>query len=189
MLFRSNTLDLIVIQSDLHQIVQIFLLRVYMIILIFLCLQNILFCGGSTPIWIKRFLTSQNIEIRVTQAILHQFPRFFMSRAHKDIPEFSVYSEYFISWGDRRYRFYKVVESMSHIKNLKRLTSLMGSKEGRHSKIFSFSHFWSLSGYLSPRSLGYPHFPFLPCRDRNQVSMVVRATSPWSQDLHLLFSI
>ena len=96
-----------------------------------------------------------------------------------------LYSEYFISWGDRCYRFYKVVESMSHIKNLKRLTSLMGSKEGRRSKIFSFSHFWSLSVV----SLSYPQFPFLPCRDRNQVSMVVRARSPWSQDPHLSFSI
>ena len=129
------------------------------------------------------FLTPQNIEIHVTQAILHQFPQFILSCVQKNIPELSVYSKYFILWGERHYRFYKVVESTSHIKNLKRLTSLMGSKEGRHSKVFSFSHFWSLSGYLSPRSLGYPRFPFLPYRDpgfhgcQGRFSMISRSSS------------
>ena len=144
---------------------------------------------GQDQLWIKMFLTPQNIEICVTQAILHQFPWFFLSHVNKNILEYSVYLEYFILWGDRRSRFYKVVESMCHNKNLKRLTPLMGLKEKRHSKLFSFSHFWSLSGYLSPRNLGYPKFLFLPCRDRNKVSMVVRARSPWSQDPHLSFLI
>ena len=157
------------------------------LILIFLHLQNILFHEGTSPV----------MNSKVSAPLKHQnpcnlgnsapIPQFFLSHVQKNIPEFSVYSEYFISWGDRRYIFYKVVESTSHIKNLKRLTSLMGLKEGRHSKVFSFSHFWSLSGYLSFRSFGYPQFPFLLCRDRNKVSMVVRAISPWSQDPHLSF--
>ena len=106
-----NILDLVVIQSDLHQIVQIFLLRVYIINSDFPTFSEYFILWGTSPIWIKSFLTPRNIEICVTREILHQFPRFFLSRVHKNIPEFSVYSEYFISWGERRYRFYKVVES------------------------------------------------------------------------------
>ena len=116
--------------------------------------------GGQVQYELKGFWPPQNIKICVTLAILHQFPWFFLSRVQKNIPKFSVYSEYYILWGDRCYIFYKVVESMSHIKNLKRLTSLMGLKEGRHSKIFLFLHFLSLSGYLSPEALVTLNFHF-----------------------------
>jgi hypothetical protein len=71
----------------------------------------------------------QNIEIRTDWAILHQIAQILSQRVHRFISEFYVYSEHFISSGDRSNPIYEGVVPSDHYKTLERQQPLMGSKE------------------------------------------------------------
>jgi len=126
----------------------------------FICLFRIFYIiRGQTLSWLKQ----PSSRFRAHRAILHQIARSFLPRLRKNIPQLSVSSEYFISWGDRSYSTSKAPITLQHL-YLRGTCFFWWDQSKRNNSGMSGLHsIFSFRTLSSPRTLAPDSYMWFVC--------------------------